>query len=141
MAMWSSAYEIWRENPLIGIGHVDKMETVAARSGVNEAQVGQYTHLHNLVVDEALNSGLIGTILLLGVFVVFIATVFVRSSSTMLRETSVVFVVLVFSYGSFHGVLLNEWMVTVIFGYMSVTLTDLRRKQLGAHLRPKIGQA
>jgi len=24
---------------------------------------------------------------------------------------------------------------------MSVTLTDLRRKQLGAHLRPKIGQA
>ena len=103
--------------------------------------MGQYTHLHNLVVDEALNSGLIGTILLVGVFVVFIATVFLRSRSTMLRETSVVFVVLVFSYGSFHGVLLNEWMVTVIFGYMSVTLTDLRRKQLGARLRPNTGQA
>lgn len=141
MAMWSSAFEIWREHPLIGIGHVGKMETVAERSGVNEAQVGQYTHLHNLIVDEALNSGIVGTLLLVGVFGVFIGTVFVRSRNTMLRETSVVFVVLVFSYGSFHGVLLNEWMVTVIFGYMSVTLTDLRRKQLGARLRAEIGRA
>lgn len=139
MAMWSSAYQIWLEHPLIGIGHVGKMETVAERSGVNEAQVGQYTHLHNLVVDEALNSGLVGTVLLLGVFVVFLGTVFLRSRSGMLRETSVVFVFLVFSYGSFHGVLLNEWMVTVIFGYMSVTLTDLRRKQLAARLRTAIG--
>ncbi|WP_062227511.1 O-antigen ligase family protein [Aureimonas frigidaquae] len=128
LAMWSAAWDVWTEHPLIGIGHVGKMETVAARAGANAQAVGQYTHLHNLVVDEALNSGLVGLVLLLGTFLAFLYATVIRSGDVLLRETSLVFVFLVFSYGSFHGVLLNEWMVIVIFGFMSIVLTTLHRR-------------
>ncbi|KAA0972501.1 hypothetical protein FPY71_05280 [Aureimonas fodinaquatilis] len=138
LAMWDSALQVLAQTPAIGVGHVNKMAIVSENAGVNKAEVGKYTHLHNLVVDEALNSGLIGLSLLLLVFGCFIVSVFVQSRNVLLRETAVVFVFLVFSYGSFHGVLLNEWMIILVFGFMSVTLTDLARRRRALAIRQRL---
>lgn len=136
LVMWSGALEVLRENPLIGVGSTNRMEAVGALAGANAYLVTYYTHLHNFILDEALSSGLVGLALLMAVFAVFLGSI-LRSpfATTRLKETSVLVLALVFSFGMFHGVLINEWMIVIVFGFMSVSLTALRRRQLAVRRR------
>jgi O-antigen ligase len=94
--------------------------------------VTYYEHLHNFFFDEALSSGLIGVALLVSVFVAFLVTVFRSRASRLERETACVLVGFLFLFGSFHGVLLNEWTLIAVFGTMSVLLTKLHRQTMAA---------
>lgn len=128
IVMWRAGLSVLGDHPLIGVGSPRKVAEVAERaSDQNEAIVAYYTHLHNMFLDEALNSGLIGLALLLSVFAAFLIGVFRAPFERRTRETALAFVFLVFTFGSFHGVLLNEWMIIVIGSFMSIALTQSKR--------------
>ncbi len=127
LAMWSSAVAVLAERPFVGVGGMSRMEEVGRLAGPNAGAVLRYQHLHNLVLDEALSSGLIGLALMLSVFGLFLVDVSRRCASRIVRDVSTVLVVYVFVFGLFHGVLLNEWMLLAIFGSMATILTELRR--------------
>ncbi|WP_192843120.1 O-antigen ligase [Aureimonas sp. AU12] len=135
LVMWRSAAQVLAEHPLLGVGGTVRMERVGEKAGANAYMVTYYQHLHNLVFDEALSSGLIGLALLFAVFATFLRTVFASTRTPLLRETSVVLVAFLFLFGSFHGVLLNEWTLIAVFGTMATLLTSLRRVELADRAR------
>ena len=128
LVMWRSAALVIAEHPLIGVGGTHKMEAAGEKAGRNAYMVTYYQHLHNLFLDEAISSGLIGLCLMLSVFASFLVTVFRQTSSRRLRDTSVLLVVFLMSFGSFHGVLLNEWTLIVLFGTMGTVLAAIAKQ-------------
>ncbi|MBB3935043.1 O-antigen ligase family protein [Aureimonas phyllosphaerae] len=129
MAMWSSAVRVLAEHPFIGVGGTARMDLVAEEAGSNAREILRYQHLHNLVLDEALSSGLVGVLLMSGAMVAFLSGAFRRADDPVVRDASVALVAFTFVFGLFHGVLLNEWMVLVAFASMAVILTELRRRR------------
>ncbi|RIY03409.1 O-antigen ligase family protein [Aureimonas flava] len=129
LAMWSSALRVLAEHPFIGVGGMERMARVADEAGPNAGEVLRYQHLHNLVLDEALSSGLIGLALMGGAMAAFLAGALGRSVDPLVRDASLALVLFTFVFGLFHGVLLNEWMVLVIFSGMGIILVELRRSR------------
>ncbi|KTQ97649.1 hypothetical protein NS226_03000 [Aureimonas ureilytica] len=134
LVMWKSASLVIGEHPLIGVGGTHKMEAAGEKAGRNAYMVTYYQHLHNFVLDEAISSGLVGLGLMLSVFASFLVTVFRRTASRGLREVSCLLVAFLVSFGSFHGVLLNEWTLIVLFGTMGTVLATIARQR---HFRPE----
>lgn len=127
LAMWSSALKVLAERPLIGVGGTERMERVAEAAGVNGPIVRVYRHLHNVVLDEALSSGLIGVGLMAAVFVTFFISLFGWTRDRVTRQTAIILVAFLLVFGLFHGVLLNEWTLLATFGTMGVMLMQARR--------------
>lgn len=142
MVMWRGAYTLLQEHPLIGVGGADRIERVAeVVTPANAAYVRSYTHLHNVFIDEAMASGLVGVALLCSIFAVFLVRSCRVAPGRGLATSSIGLVFLVATFGSFHGVLLNEWMILIIFGFMTLVLTTLRRETLGLHTGAVVGAA
>ncbi len=136
MVMWMGALQVISENPIAGVGGLDRMEVVAAAvSPTNAAVVTSFTHLHNLFIDEAISHGVVGLTLLIAIFAVFLVRVTRCSPGHLVPETSYAFVFLVVTFGSFHGVLLNEWMILSIFSFMTLILVAIRRDAFRARYR------
>ncbi|HDZ73154.1 MAG TPA: hypothetical protein ENH55_10305 [Aurantimonas coralicida] len=136
LVMWAGAFDVVSKHPIAGVGGMERMDAVAAAvSPANEAVVAQYTHLHNLFVDEAASNGLVGLALLMSIFAVFLVRVTRCSPGHLVPETSYAFVFLVVTFGSFHGVLLNEWMILSIFSFMTLILVAIRRDAFRARYR------
>lgn len=137
IVMWRAAYELVGEHPLVGVGATQRMEAVMATvAPQNAAYVGTYTHLHNFIADEAVSNGLVGLVLLIAIPGVFLVRVFQSGQGGRVRSTSVAFVFLLFTFGSFHGVFLNERTLFLTFAFMTLVLTHLRREALGGSFRP-----
>lgn len=106
--MWESAGKIILKHPLIGVGGFEKMADVRSEAGANANMLTGYLHVHNTVLDELLNNGLIGLFFLLGA----VGSIFVflwrnASSAGMVRAVGY-FAVLSVSYGMLHNPLLHE---------------------------------
>jgi O-antigen ligase len=129
LTFWNASLKIVAEHPVTGVGAMSRMERVAELSGPNAERVLQFQHLHNMFLDEVVSNGLVGLALLMAIFAAF-ALSCVRFGSRNLVANAAVFVFLVFSFGAFHGVLLNEWMIIAVFGFMGIVLTSLRRTEL-----------
>ncbi|HEY9057006.1 MAG TPA: O-antigen ligase family protein [Aurantimonas sp.] len=136
MVMWTGAIQVISENPIVGVGGMERMDAVAAAvSAADAAFVASFTHLHNLFVDEAASNGLVGLALLMSIFAVFLVRVTRCSPGHLVPETSYAFVFLVVTFGSFHGVLLNEWMILSIFSFMTLILVAIRRDAFQSRYR------
>ncbi|MEC5323936.1 O-antigen ligase family protein [Aurantimonas sp. A3-2-R12] len=128
LVMWAGAFDLVSKHPIAGVGGMERMDAVAAAvSPMNASYVAGFTHLHNLFVDEATSNGLVGLALLMSIFAVFLVRVTRCSPGHLVPETSYAFVFLVVTFGSFHGVLLNEWMILSIFSFMTLILVAIRR--------------
>ena len=125
--MWSSALKVIAENPIIGVGGTAKMESAGAQAGGNAWLVEAYQHLHNLFLDEAVTSGLVGMALMTSVFISFMVHVRLGSASRDLTSTASLLLAFVVTFGSFHGILLNEWTLIVLFGMIGTMLAELTR--------------
>ncbi len=128
MAMWSSAVRVLAAHPMIGVGGMERMAIVAENAGPNAKEILRYQHLHNIVLDEALSSGLVGLALLVATMAAFLAGALRLAHDPVVRDASVTLVAFTFVFGFFHGVLLNEWMVLVIFSGMGIILVELRAR-------------
>ena len=135
MVMWRGAFTLLKEHPLIGVGAAERVEKVAEQvSRANASYVRSFTHLHNVFIDEALSSGLIGLFFLCAIFVIFLVRTCRAPPGLGMATSSISLVFLVVTFGSFHGVLLNEWMIFMIFGFMTLLLTALRRDAVKARI-------
>ncbi len=126
MAMWSSAVRVLAQNPLIGVGGTARMERVAAEAGPNAREILRYQHLHNVVLDEALSSGLVGVALMVGAMAAFLAGA-LRRAATRWSATPASRSSPSRHLRPFPRRALNEWMVLIVFASMAVILTELRR--------------
>lgn len=127
--MWAGSFAVIAEHPLTGVGNTNRVAAVAAAaSAENAALVASYSHLHNMFLDEVTSSGLVGLALLVAIFGVFLVQVTRGAPGGRVVETSYAFVFLVFTFGSFHGVLLNEWMILSTFSFMTLVLVSIRRE-------------
>ena len=130
LVMWAGAAQIIAEHPIIGVGGTERMERVADVVSPDNADfVNSFTHLHNLFIDEAASSGLVGLALLTAIFAIFLVRVTRHSPGPLVTETSYAFVFFIATFGSFHGILLNEWMILSIFSFMTLILTEIRRDE------------
>lgn len=128
VVMWSAGWEVLKEHPLLGVGGTHRMEAAGEKAGRNGFMVTYYQHLHNMLLDEALSSGLVSVALMFATFASFLATIWQAPPRPRYRSTAVLLVVFLAIFGSFHGVLLNEWTLISLFGTMSCLLTDARRQ-------------
>ncbi len=127
VVMWSAGWQVLREHPLLGVGGTHRMEAAGEKAGRNGFMVTYYQHLHNMLLDEALSSGLVSVALMMATFASFLAAVSSAPRSQRFRSTAVLLVIFFAIFGSFHGVLLNEWTLISLFGVMSCMLTGARR--------------
>ncbi|MEC5321860.1 O-antigen ligase family protein [Aurantimonas sp. A3-2-R12] len=142
LVMWAGAFDVVSKSPIVGVGGMERMDAVAAAvAPANAPSVAYYTHLHNLFVDEAASNGLVGLALLMSIFAVFLIRVTRCSPGHLVPETSYAFVFLVVTFGSFHGVLLNEWMILSIFSFMTLILVAIRRDAFRARYRSGLSGA
>jgi len=142
LIMWAGAFDVVSTSPIAGVGGMERMDAVAAAVGpTNAPYVAHFTHLHNLFVDEAASNGLVGLALLMSIFAVFLVRVTRCSPGHLVPETSYAFVFLVVTFGSFHGVLLNEWMILSIFSFMTLILVAIRRDAFRARYRSGLSGA
>jgi O-antigen ligase len=142
--MWAGSLAVIADNPVSGVGSTKRVAAVAgAVASGNAGYVGSFTHLHNMFLDEATSNGLVGLGLLLGIFGVFLFQVTRAAPGGRVVETSYAFVFLVVTFGSFHGVLLNEWMVLSTFSFMTLVLVSIRREafRLRYSSRPPVRMA
>jgi O-antigen ligase len=136
--MWEGSLAVIADNPLTGVGSTRRIAAVAAAvAEENASHVALYTHLHNLFLDEATSNGLVGLALLLGIFAVFLVQVTRGAPGGRVVESSYAFVFLVITYGSFHGVLLNEWMILSTFSFMTLVLVSIRRDAVRTRYVPQ----
>lgn len=127
--MIGAGLSVLAENPLLGVGGTRRMEAAAQAAGSNGFMVIYYQHLHNFVLDEALSSGLVGVALMLSVFTSFLLGVFRSTAGPIVKTTSLLLVAFLAIFGSFHGVLLNEWTLIALFGTMGCIVATLRREE------------
>jgi len=127
VVMWRAGLSVLEQYPLLGVGGTHRMAVAAEAAGGNGFMVIYYQHLHNFVLDEALSSGLVGVALMLSVFAAFLRTVWHLGAERSIRETAVLLVAYLFVFGSFHGILLNEWALVALFGTMGCLLASLQR--------------
>lgn len=130
MAMWDGASDLLTAHPFVGVGSMERIEAVAEAVPVSGDVIRSYTHLHNLFLDEALSSGFVGLLLLIGIFATFLASVYRGTRDYSTREAAFVFVLFVFTFGSFHGVMLNEQMIMTSFAFFSVLLASFERQRI-----------
>lgn len=128
VVMWSAGWQVLREHPTLGVGGTRRMDAAGEKAGRNGFMVTYYHHLHNVFLDEALSSGLVSVALMIATFAAYLRTIWRTSPIPRSRSTAVLLVVFFVMFGSFHGVLLNEWTLISLFGVMSSMLTGARRR-------------
>jgi len=116
-ALWDGARQVISEHPIIGVGPYEKMDAVRAKAGKAAEMLGGFRHVHNTVLDELLNDGVIGLILLSLCGYFGLAHLFRHSSSPGMTRSLLYFIAVCTSYGMLHNPLLHEVTISGIFFY------------------------
>ncbi|KXF78349.1 polymerase [Paramesorhizobium deserti] len=116
-ALWDGARQVISEHPVIGVGSYEKMDAVRAKAGENASMLDGFRHVHNTVLDELLNDGVIGLILLSLCAYFGLAHLFRNSSSAGMTRSLIYFIVICTTYGMLHNPLLHEVTISGIFFY------------------------
>lgn len=115
MTLWSGAVRVIKENPVTGVGSYGKMDAVRAKAGDKAPMLSGYLHVHNAILDELLNNGAIGLILLIGTWAFGLWHILRNASSAGLVRATWYFVVVGISYGVLHNPLLHETTIAALF--------------------------
>jgi O-antigen ligase len=116
-ALWDGAVKVISEHPLLGVGPSAKMEAVRAKEQNGPALV-RFRHVHNIILDELLNNGLIGLILMLACLWFGLSHLYRHSDSACMKRCIAYFVIVCASYGMLHNPLLHETTIAAIFFFI-----------------------
>ncbi|MFC4625084.1 O-antigen ligase family protein [Daeguia caeni] len=125
--MWTSAARVIAEHPLTGVGGYSKMSVVRAAAGEQGNLIDGFRHVHNSVLDELLNDGMIGLILQVGAFVALVVFLWRNFSDWSLRRALIYFTLVCFSYGMLHTPLLHEGTIAAVMFYLAVMYATASR--------------
>jgi len=132
--LWSGAVKVIAAHPIVGVGSEAKMqEIIAAQPSPAERPILEsFIHTHNAVLDELLNDGAVGLIIVIGIFGSITRYLWAGFESNAERRNLLYFFLVFFSYGMLHNPLLHEMTIATIFFYLGAlhaTVGRRRRKQ------------
>lgn len=133
--MWDSAKQVISDHPLIGVGSYEKMAKVRAKAGEKAPMLAGFRHVHNTVLDELLNDGIIGLILLSACVYFALSHLFRHSSSPGMTRSLIYFVVVCATYGMLHNPLLHEVTISAIFFFFGALNASASRHVMAGRRR------
>ncbi|THF56591.1 O-antigen ligase family protein [Ollibium composti] len=129
--LWVGAVKVIAAHPIVGVGSEAKMQAIVAmQSSSAEQQILEpFIHTHNAVLDELLNDGAVGLLIVIGLFG-SIAGCLWRGCTRCVEKRNLVYFFLIFlSYGMFHNPLLHEMTIATIFLYLGVLHATVARRR------------
>ncbi|MCL7999391.1 O-antigen ligase family protein [Brucella sp. 21LCYQ03] len=106
--MWQSAAVIIKQHPITGVGSYGKMDMVRQQAGEQAPMLVGFRHVHNTVLDELLNDGIVGLFFMFAAFIAIFIYLWRTADSWAMRRALVYFAFVCASYGMLHNPLLHE---------------------------------
>ncbi|GGB07750.1 hypothetical protein GCM10011491_39750 [Brucella endophytica] len=138
-SLWDSAIQVIREHPLIGVGPTAKMAEVRAKAGADAPMLEGFRHVHNTVLDELLNDGVIGLILLSACAWFGLSHLFRHSQGPGMTRCMVYFIVICATYGMLHNPLLHEATISAIFFFLGALNAATSRRIMAERRSMAVG--
>ncbi|PYE85334.1 O-antigen ligase family protein [Phyllobacterium leguminum] len=130
LVMWEGAKQVILEHPLIGVGSYAKMDAVRAKAGENAPLLDGYRHVHNAVLDELLNGGVIGLVLLFACAYFALSHLFRHSDCFAMTRAIIYFIIACTAYGMLHNPLLHEVTISGIFFFLGALNAAVSRSAM-----------
>ncbi|PWL19076.1 polymerase [Falsochrobactrum shanghaiense] len=130
--MWKSAATIIVQNPVAGVGAYSKMDMVRQQAGEQASLLEGFRHVHNTILDELLNDGVIGLVLMLTAFLSLFAHLWRFSDSWGMRRALIYFFVISTSYGMLHNPMLHEVTIASVMFFLAALNAAASRRIMAA---------
>jgi len=123
VTQWEAALELIGENPLLGRGGAELGEAIIGHSPPQfHEQFANFTFVHNFLLDETLQRGLVGLALALGFFGFSFSRIYRRGDAAM-KENVALLLVLSISFGMLHYLLVIDRHVALYAIYFALLTT------------------
>lgn len=136
LAMWQGAVKVIAQAPIIGVGASAKMDMVRQAAGPQGKMLDGFRHVHNTLLDELLNDGVVGLALLLAAFLSIFAYLWHAATEAGLRRAMLYFAVLCTSYGMLHNPLLHEMTISSVMFFFAALNAAASRRMMAWRRRP-----
>ena len=130
--LWKSASKIIAQHPLAGVGSYSKMNDVRAEAGEQAPMLTGFRHVHNTVLDELLNDGIVGLIFMTGAFLSIFIYLWRTADSWAMRRALIYFAVVSGSYGMLHNPLLHEVTISSTMFFLAALNAAASRRVMAA---------
>ena len=122
---WRAAVSLIAENPLLGRCGAGVSEEILRNTPPGSNVNAQFTFVHNFILDEAIQRGLAGLTLLVGYFGFCFSRIY-RYGDSAMRENVMLVLVLTFSFGLLHYLLVIDRHVVLYALYFALLTTAAR---------------
>lgn len=130
--MWKSASNVIAAHPLAGVGSYSKMEYVRAEAGDKASMLDGFRHVHNTVLDELLNDGIVGLIFMACAFISIFVYLWRTADSWAMRRALIYFALVCGSYGMLHNPLLHEVTISSTMFFLAALNAAASRRIMAA---------
>ncbi|MBN9046647.1 MAG: O-antigen ligase family protein [Rhizobiales bacterium] len=131
-AMWQSAVKIIAHHPIAGVGGYAKMADVRAEAGNKAYLLKGFLHVHNTILDELLNDGIIGLFFMMSGFLSIFIHLWRTASSWAMRRALLCYAAICGSYGMLHNPLLHEMTISSTMFFLAVLNAAASRRIMAA---------
>lgn len=131
-AMWESASDVITAHPIAGVGSYSKMDFVKAEAGDKASMIEGFRHVHNTVLDELLNDGIIGLVFMAGAFISIFIYLWRTADSWAMRRALIYFAIVCGSYGMLHNPLLHEVTISSTMFFLAALNAAASRRVMAA---------
>ena len=140
--MWKNAAIVIKQNPIAGVGSYAKMDVIRTQAGDQASMLEGFRHVHNTILDELLNDGIIGLFFMFAAFLSIFVHLWRNSDSWGMRRALIYFAVVSGSYGMLHNPLLHEVTISSVMFFIAALnaassrrIMALRRAGLSNYIR------
>lgn len=140
--MWKNAAIVIKQNPIAGVGSYAKMNVIRTQAGDQASMLEGFRHVHNTILDELLNDGIIGLFFMFAAFLSIFVHLWRNSDSWGMRRALIYFAVVSGSYGMLHNPLLHEVTISSVMFFIAALnaassrrIMALRRAGLSNYIR------
>ncbi len=130
--MWKSASRVIAAHPFTGVGSYSKMDFVEAEAGDKATMLNGFRHVHNTILDELLNDGIVGLIFMAGAFISIFVYLWRTADSWAMRRALIYFAVICGSYGMLHNPLLHEVTIASTMFFLAALNAAASRRMMAA---------
>jgi O-antigen ligase len=130
--MWRSASDVIAAHPLTGVGSYSKMDYVRAAAGDKAGMLDGFRHVHNTVLDELLNDGIVGLTFMACAFISIFVYLWRTADSWAMRRALIYFALVCGSYGMLHNPLLHEVTISSTMFFLAALNAAASRRIMAA---------
>lgn len=132
-AMWEGAARAIAESPIVGHGS-DGMARVVELAPLFKDELALMEHVHNFALDELLQHGAVGLVLLCGTILAGAGHVLRHARQAALQRNLLYALMTLGVYGMLHNPLLHETTISAFFFYLGVLIAHISRRRMDARL-------